>query len=149
MPKQKTNRMFAHLFIVMTGCMAAGSVWAITQPPPELLALPWIQIAVAGLIALWGGVGRTAVRAIEDAQELRDKPGVLTGFNLRVELARDLFVSSGIGFVVYLLGVHHAWDTWLLAPALWLGGYMGTKLLTAFGSAVLSSITQIGNKEKP
>ena len=149
MLKDKYNRMFAHFVVVLTGCLAAGSVWAVAQPPPELLSLPWIQIVVAGLIALWGGVGRTAVRAIEDAQELRDKPGVATGFNLRRELIRDLFVSSGIGFVVYLIGVHQAWDTWLLAPALWLGGYMGTKLLTALGSAVLTYIGQVASKEKP
>ena len=145
----KINRWFAHVFFAVTGSLAAGSVWAIAAPPPELLGLPWVQIAIAGLIALWGGVGRTAVRAIEDAQERRDKPGVATGFHLKSELLKDLFVSSGLGFFVYVLGTHQSWDQWLLAPALWLAGYMGTKLIASVSTAVLDQIANIAKKDKP
>ena len=140
------NRFFAHAFFVVTGCLSAASVWSAVTPPPELLGLPWIQIGIAGVISLWGGVGRTAVRAIEDAQQRRDKPEEPTGFKLKSELLKDLFVSSGIGFVIYLLGVHQTWDTWLLAPSLWMGGYMGTKLLGGMGDAVLNYLGQLAQK---
>lgn len=143
----KFYRAFAHVFFVLTGCCAAGAVWAAVQPPPELLGLPWVQIGIAGVISLWGGVGRTSVRAIEDAQERRDKPGVATGFELKSELLKDFFVSSGIGFVVYLLGVHQEWDAWLLAPSLWLGGYMGTRLLSGMGDAVLTYLGKFAEQK--
>ena len=146
--KNKINRWFAHVCIVLTGCLASMAAWAALQPPPELLGLPWVQIGVAGIISLWGGVGRTAVRAIEDAQERLDKPDVVTGFRLKSELAKDLVVSSGIGFVVYLFGVHQDWSAWLLAPALWVAGYTGTKLLSGMSDAVLSYVGTV-NKDKP
>ena len=121
-------RAFAHLFIVLTSSLAACSVWA-SVAQPDLIALPWLQIAMAGVISLWGGVGRTAVRALEAAQMARATPPVDSGFHLGRELRTDLILSSGIGMIIYTIGAHHEWNTWLLAPALWLGGYMGTKFL--------------------
>lgn len=144
--KKNYTRWFAHFVIVMTGCLSAVSVWAVVQPPPDFLGLPWVQIAVAGIIALWGGIGRTAVRAIEDAQERRDKPVVPTAFNLKAEITKDVIVSSGLGFLIYLLGVQQQWDAWLIAPALWVSGYMGKNLITSISDAVQVYISQIGNK---
>lgn len=124
----KVYRAFAHIFISITSSMAACSVWA-AVPQPDLIALPWMQIAMAGVISLWGGIGRTAVRALEAAQMARATPPVDIGFHLGRELRTDLILSSGIGLVIYAVGASREWDTWLLAPALWLGGYMGTKFV--------------------
>ena len=135
--------------IVLTGCLASLAAWGALQPPPELLGLPWLQIGIAGVISLWGGVGRTAVRAIEDSQERLDKPDVVTGFRLKRELIKDLFVSSGIGFIIYLAGHNLGWSASLLAPALWVSGYTGTKLLNGMSDAVLSYVERLANKDKP
>ena len=139
--KAKYYRLFAHILFALTGSLAAASVWAGLRVPPELHGFPWLQIAVAGVITLWGGVGRTAVRAVEDAQQRRDSPGVPTGFNLKSELLKDLYSSSGLGFFVYLVGASQGLEPWLLGPALWLSGYLGTK-------PVLDFIVKLSSKGK-
>lgn len=141
----KLYRAFAHFVIAGTSSLAACSVWAASQQP-DLLALPWLQIALAGVISLWGGVGRTAVRALEAAQLARAVPPVDDGFHLGRELRTDLVLSSGIGLVVYAVGAHQGWDTWLLAPALWLGGYMGTKLVNVLIEKALKFLSTFGVK---
>ena len=138
-------RAFAHIFIVLTSSLAASSVWA-SVVQPDLLSLPWLQIAMAGIISLWGGIGRTAVRALEAAQMARATPPVDTGFHLGRELRTDLILSSGIGFIIYTIGTHYGWNTWLLAPALWLGGYMGTRLINASMEKALNVIANFGAK---
>lgn len=144
----KLNRCFAHLVFVVTGCFAATGVWAVAQPPPELLGLPWVQIAVAGLISLFGGVGQTAVRALEEAQRRKDKPDEATSFVLKHELLKDLFISAGLGLIIYSIGVRQQLNAELLASALWLSGYMGAKLLNGMSNFVLSYISRAAEKEK-
>lgn len=141
----KFYRAFAHIVIASSGSLAACSVWATVQQP-DLIALPWTQIAMAGVISLWGGVGRTSVAALEAAKLARGTPPVDNGFNLRRELATDLLISSGIGLVIYAFGARQQWDTWLLAPALWLGGYMGTKLVNLLIERAMKFIAEFGAK---
>ncbi len=141
----KVYRAFAHFVIAGTSSLAACSVWAGVQQP-DLLALPWMQIAMAGVISLWGGIGRTAVRALEAAQLARATPPVVNDFHLASELRTDLFLSSGIGLVIYAFGAHQQWDTWVLAPALWLGGYMGTKLVNVLIEKALKFLSSVGVK---
>ena len=141
--------LFAHIVIVLTGCMAAASAWAIVREPPNLLALPWLQIAGAGLIALWGGVVRTSIKAVDDARRRIDKPNEPTGFSLKNELVKDFFLSSGLGFAIFLFGYRSDWDDELLAAALFIGGYLGTQLIVAAGDLVLGQIANMTKKDKP
>lgn len=138
-------RAFAHVFIALSCSLAACSVWAGVQQP-DLLGLPWLQIAMAAVISLWGGIGRTAVRALEAAQMARAVPAVDTGFHLASELRTDLILSSGLGLMIYAAGTRFEWDAWVLASALWLGGYMGTKLINAAMEKTLNLISNFGAK---
>ena len=138
-------RAFAHIFITLTSSLAACSVWA-AVPQPDLIALPWPQIAMAGVISLWGGVGRTAVRALEAAQLARATPPVDAGFHLGRELRTDLILSSGIGLIIYAVGATREWDTWVLAPSLWLGGYAGTKFIDMLIEQARRVIANFGEK---
>ena len=149
MSKTKLNRWFAHTVIAAMGCSSAMSVWAVVQPPPELLGLPWLQIAIASLISLFGGIGQTAVRALEDAQERKDKPDQVTGFNLKNELIKDLFISAGLGLIIYSVGIRQELNAELLASALWLSGYMGAKLLAGMSNFVLTYLGRLAEKDRP
>ncbi len=139
---------FAHVVILITGCTAAASVWALVQVPPNLLGLPWLQIAGAGLIAFWGGIVRTSIKVVEDAQHRADKPNEPTGFSLKTELIKDIFLSSGLGFSVYLVGYRMGWEIEFLAAALFISGYLGTRLIAAAGDLLLSQIAAVLTKGK-
>lgn len=133
-------RLFAHVFFVATGCFSSSVVWA-AFAPADLTGLPWPQILVGVMLALWGGVTRTAENALEASKAARDSQAPAV-FDLWHELGRDLIVSSGIGFIVYLVGAWQEWGVWLLGAALWLAGYLGTKFLSAAGDAVLLAIAR-------
>lgn len=131
-------RLFAHFVIAGSSSLAACTVWAAARQP-DLLALPWLQIGLAGVISLWGGIGRTAVRALEAAQMAKALPPVDTGFHLLNELRTDVFLSGGLGLLIYVAGTRYfQWDEWVLASALWLGGYMGTNLINAIAEHALN-----------
>lgn len=127
---------FAHLFFVVTGMLSASAVWAAVGVPPNLTGLPWPQIGLGIVLALWGGATRTAERALEARRSPPTEPPTI--FVLKEELLKDVIVSSGIGFLVFLLGASLEWGVWVLPAALWLGGYLGSRLLAGMGEAALS-----------
>ena len=133
------GRLFAHVFFVLTGMLSASVVWAAVAPT-DLAGLPWPQIGIGVLLALWGGITRTAERALEASKAGREIQPVQ--FDLRQELIKDLVVSSGIGFLVFLIGAWQEWGVWLLPAALWLAGYLGTRLLAGLGEAALSFLAR-------
>jgi len=128
-------RTLAHWFFAISGCISSSAVWALTAPPGDLVGLPWPQIFIGVMLALWGGITRTAERALEASKAARDNPPGT--FDLRGELFKDLIVSSGIGFLIFAVGSWQEWGVWLLGSALWLAGYLGTRLLAGLGKAAL------------
>lgn len=132
-------RFFAHVFFSASGCISSGLAMAAVAPT-DLASLPWPQILVGVALSLWGGVTRTAERALEASKTARDEGAV--AFCLWRELIRDLIVSSGIGFLVYVVGAWQEWGVWLLGAALWLAGYLGTRFLAAAGDAALATLTR-------
>lgn len=113
----------AKYFIVVTQCLGASAMAA--QIEPDLLELPWIQIAVGASLALWGGLTRTAENVLRSRRRAED-------INIRAELLRDILVSSGVGLLVSLIGIELQWSTAVLGASLWVGGYAGSALLQAF-----------------
>ena len=137
-----SRRLFAHLFFAGSGCLSSGVVWSAVAPG-SLSGLPWPQIAVGVLLALWGGVTRTAERALEANKSARSAAEAVE-FQLLHELAKDLIVSSGIGFLVFAIGAWQEWGVWLLGSALWLAGYLGTRFLAGVGEAALAYVQRKG-----
>ena len=130
-----TLRAVAHAFFAISGCVSSGAVWAVTAPE-TLGTLPWHQILIGIALSLWGGITRTAERALEASKTARDDKAVV--FYLWHELSRDLIVASGIGFLMFAIGSWQSWGVWLLGSALWLSGYLGTRLLAGLGNAAMS-----------
>lgn len=128
-------RGIAHAFFAITGCVSSGAVWAVVAPE-TLGTLPWPQIFIGIALSLWGGLTRTAERALEASKLARDDKE--TVFYLWHELPRDLIVASGVGFLVFAIGSWQMWGVWLLGSALWLSGYLGTRLLAGLGEAALT-----------
>jgi len=133
-------RTLAHWFFALSGCVSSSAVWALAVQPGDLSALPWPQIALGVLLALWGGLTRTAERALEASKAARDNPP--GDFDLWVELGKDLIVSSGIGFLMFAIGSWQEWGVWLLGSALWLAGYLGTRLLAGLAEAALAYVAR-------
>ena len=133
-------RMLAHWFFAISGSVGSGAVWAQLATPGDLVGLPWPQIAIGVLLALWGGITRTAERALEASKAARDNPP--GDFDLRSELIKDLIVSSGIGFLIFAVGSWQEWGIWMLGSALWLAGYLGTRLLAGLGEAALAYLAR-------
>ena len=130
------NKFWAELFLSISGCLASGMVFAATGYP-ELTSLPWPQIAVAVALAVWGGWTRTAENALTAGK-------AEANFHLFYEAVRDCITSSGIGFVVF--GVCSAFNAnlWLTGSALWMTGYMGSRLLVGVGDAILDYVKRKG-----
>ena len=132
-----SSRLLAHWFFAVSGSISSSVVWAAVAPS-DLSGLPWPQILVGVALALWGGLTRTAERALEASKSARDDPP--GDFDLRGDLVKDLIVSSGIGFLVFALGSWQEWGVWLLGSALWLAGYLGTRFLAGVGEAALAYV---------
>lgn len=135
-------RTVAHWFFALSGSMSSGAVWAVVAPS-DLVGLPWPQIVVGVLLSLWGGLTRTAERALEASKAARDNPP--GDFQLWHELGRDLIVASGVGFLMFAIGSWQGWGVWLLGSALWLSGYLGTRLLAGLGEAAMSYLQRRTN----
>ena len=96
------------------------TAWAAYESP-DLIALPWAQIAVGSILALWGGLTRTADRALVAATKAEP-------FRLGQELTKDVLMSAGAGFCTYAWGAFSEWGAWQTAGALWAAGYLGALL---------------------
>ena len=134
----------AHTFIV--GAFFLG--WATTAVAAgalghQLTELPWAQIAIGALLSLWGGMTRTAEQMLA---ALRNG----TVFHAKAEFARDIVVSSGIGFLVFAAGALQSWNVWILGSALWCCGYAGTKFLGEYTDKWLGKVgSTASSKEGP
>ena len=109
------------------------TAWA-AAAAPDLIALPWAQIGVGAVLALWGGLTRTADRAL--TAYTRGQP-----FLLLPELAKDLVMATGAGFCTYVWGSWQAWGPWQTAGALWAAGYLGALLPVEALRAKLSALS--------
>lgn len=133
-------RTLVTLLIALGSCATAV---AASQVPPDLAGLPWVQIGIGAALSLWGGLTRTAERALEAVKA--DPPQV---FRIWLELGKDVIVSSGVGFLTFALGAWQEWGVWMLGAALWLGGYTGARLLSRFGDAWLERAAAAINPPK-
>lgn len=117
-----------------------GLAWGAVAAYPDMLALPWGQIAVGALIAAWGGATATLGRYLTAAYESRP-------FLWKPEAVRDLVVSIAVGAGGYLAGWSYALSPPMVGLLLLLCGYGGTRVLSAAVERLLSSLAQ--RNEKP
>jgi hypothetical protein len=103
----------------------------------DLIGLPWAQIGLGCVLSLWGGLTRSAERALEP------RPSPESPFRLLPELWKDLTVSVSCGFVTFSIGAWQKWDIWILGLALWAAGYLGARLLSTVADAVFSKIKSV------
>lgn len=100
----------------------------------DLTTLPWGQIAVGTMLALWGGLTHTAQRLVSTLRT--GAPVEAMGYAIAV----DLLVSCGNGFVLFLLGAWNEWGVWQLAISLFAGGYAGTRLMDVAVETLMSKL---------
>lgn len=120
----------------LTLCIGLGfsaTVLAATSAA-DLTALPWGQIAVGTILALWGGLTHTAQRLVSTLRA--GTPVDRMGYAIAV----DLLVSCGNGFVLFLLGAWNEWGVWQLAISLFVGGYAGTRLMDVAVETLMSRL---------
>jgi hypothetical protein len=132
----------AHTFLVTAFLLG----WATTALAADALGhqltdLPWAQIGIGALLSLWGGMTRTAEQMLVAIRE-----GAV--FHARAELARDVVVSSGVGFLVFAAGALQSWNVWVLGSALWCCGYAGTKFLGAYADKWSEKASSLSAKDK-
>ncbi len=124
-------------------CMSFGwgLAWATVQATyPDIISLPWAQIAVGAAIAAWGGATATMGRYLTAVYE--SKP-----FFWRPEVLRDLAVSIAVGSGGYLAGWSYDVPPPMMGLMLLLFGYGGTRVLSAVVERMLSSLAQKNDKE--
>jgi hypothetical protein len=121
------------------GWFSAAVAAGLAASPTSLLDLPWVQMAVGCLISMWGGLARTAGRvlAFQD-QQLR----------LAFEITKDFLASVLIGFIVFAFSAWQAWDVWLLAVALPLAGYGGTRFLEPMSDALVKRFLGVIGRDR-
>lgn len=88
---------------------------------PDLVRLPWTSIAIAGAIAMWGGMAATLGRLERAAAKL----------SIVAALLKDAFLSGTAGVIVYAVGAWREWSVWEVAVVLLLAGYGGSRTLDA------------------
>ena len=119
-------------------CLALGwgVAWgAVAATYPDMIALPWIQIAVGAAIAAWGGATATLGRYL--AATYDQKP-----FLWRPEVIRDGAVSVSVGSGAYMAGWAYELSAPMLGLTLLLAGYGGTRVLSAAAERVLSALAE-------
>jgi len=118
-------------FFVVYMLLAWGSAWAvIDHVAPDLLALPWAQALVGVGVSWVGGFAATLGRMVTAAYDSRP-------FRHGPEFARDGAVSVVIGLSGYWGGMSQSMSPALLALVLLLGGYAGTRTLSAWVDRVI------------
>ena len=105
----------------------------------DLLGLPWLQAGVGVSIALLGGITATLGRYLESRYDGRP-------FLLRLEMAKDGAVSAVVGLGTYFAGGGGVYTLppMALGLVLLLGGYAGTRMLTAALDRLLTSVRGVG-----
>lgn len=126
---------YRRLVLLLIGLGCGCTAFAAQTMSPDLAGLPWVQIGIGSLLSLWGGLTRTAERALEAIKAEPPQP-----FRLWIELLKDLIVSSAAGFLTFAIGAWQEWGVWLLAAALFMAGYLGARLLARLGDAWLDGL---------
>jgi hypothetical protein len=124
-------------------CAAALSLgyvlaWAgasLVQSEPDLLTLPWLQIAVGAAIASWGGATATLGRYL--AAEYDARP-----FRWRLEVIRDTAVSVTVGAGAYLAGAWYGLNPLQIALLLLTAGYLGVRVLNTVADRLLDLVSR-------
>lgn len=139
MLRTDTRRRISRVTIVLLG-MGWGVAWGVvTATQPDLLGLPWLQIAIGALIAAWGGATATLGRYLAATYEQRL-------FLWRPEVVRDGAVSVSVGSGAYLAGLAYELSAPMLGLTLLLAGYGGTRVLSAAAERLISSISRSTEK---
>jgi hypothetical protein len=119
------------------------TVFAAAMIGPDLVGLPWAQIGVGIAISLWGGLTRTAERAMAAKQAGRE-------FHALREALRDGMAAVLVGGVTYLAGAWHGSNIYVLGVALGLGGYVVTPILPRLGEIWASRVRKaFGDNDDP
>jgi hypothetical protein len=136
MMRKRDRTPLRQLVALLLGFGWATTVFAaqIVGADMDLVTLPWLQIGLGCALSLWGGLTRSAERALES------RPAGAEPFRLTAELRRDFFVSSSCGLVTFLLGAWQQWNVWMLGLALWAAGYIGARFLAAVSDAILARV---------
>lgn len=135
MIRTDARRRIARITVVMLG-LGWGVAWAATAAVyPDMIGLPWVQIAVGALIAAWGGATATLGRYLTATYESRP-------FLWRPEVVRDGAVSVSVGGGAYLAGLTYELSAPMLGLLLLLAGYGGTRVLSAAVERLLSSLAE-------
>ena len=139
MLRTDTRRRISRVTIVLLG-MGWGVAWGVvTATQPDLLGLPWLQIAIGALIAAWGGATATLGRYLAATYEQRP-------FLWRPEVVRDGAVSVSVGGGAYMAGLAYELSAPMLGLTLLLAGYGGTRVLSAAAERLISSISRSTEK---
>ena len=139
MLRTDVRRRISRTTIALLG-MGWGVAWGVvTATQPDLLGLPWLQIAIGALIAAWGGATATLGRYLAATYEQRP-------FLWRPEVVRDGAVSVSVGSGAYLAGLAYELSAPMLGLTLLLAGYGGTRVLSAAAERLISSISRSTEK---
>jgi hypothetical protein len=118
-----------------------GVSWAaVSVIAPDLVGLPWAQIAVGVAISSWGGLTATLGRKL--TAEYDNTP-----FKLRSEIVKDTAVSVSVGTGGYLTGAWQGLDPMLLGVVLLMCGYGGVKVLTTSLDRLLAVVRGSGGNK--
>lgn len=115
------DRAVRALIVVLVLMGWASSSLALVAAPQLLSDIPPLEIALSGMIAMWGAAARTAQRTVNQRRDPQ--------FSLGLELVRDLVVSSLLGLLVWSYGTSSGWDGLRMAIALGVAGYGGSAVL--------------------
>ncbi len=123
------------VFLMIGWGVAYATTSTLQREAPDLLGLPWVQIALGAVIACWGGAAATLGRYLSASYDNRK-------FRWRAEAVRDVVVSIAVGGGGYLAGWWYGLGTAQLGLVLLLSGVLGVRLLTTAAErlyAVVSS----------
>lgn len=134
----KARRRIRRVTIICLGA-GWGLAWGAVAAYPDMLALPWAQIAIGALIAAWGGATATLGRYLTAAYDSRP-------FLWKPEVVRDAAVSIAVGAGGYLAGWSYELSPPMVGLLLLLCGYGGTRVLSAAVERLLSSLAQRNEK---
>jgi hypothetical protein len=135
MVRVDVRRRIARITTVFLG-LGWGVAWAsVAATYPDMIALPWVQIAVGAAIAAWGGATATLGRYLAAVYEERT-------FHWKPEVVRDGAVSVSVGSGAYLAGWSYELSAPMLGLTLLLAGYGGTRVLSAAVERMLSSVAE-------
>ena len=112
------SRICGHVVATAVGLLGWSATVMAATSSPDLMTLPFAQIGVGIILALWGGLTRTGDRALSARIDDRD-------FVTWAELGKDIILAAPAGFLTYLWGATHAWSEMELAGALFTAGYLG------------------------